>query len=125
MGHPYDDLLGAVKAATDAGVSKETIRETLRPFCAPGNIPSVAVVSTFKTQQALDAIRALTQRVEKSWETDGLRRAVLDALDKCVQDATGLPQQGWRDDELPELFAALDAHEARIKARLGIRENSC
>jgi hypothetical protein len=110
----------AVQSAAQAGVGKKAIQETLRPFCYPGNIPSVAVVSTFKSQEALCAIVNLTSRQFDTLETSVLRQAVLDAIDKVVQDATGLPHQGWREDELPGLYAALDAHEARVKKRLGV-----
>jgi len=47
------------------------------------------------------------------------RDVVLAALDEYVQGVVGHPgAKGWRDDDLPSLFAALDRHLKATAARL-------
>jgi hypothetical protein len=46
---------------------------------------------------------------------DRFRNAVLDALNMAARDS-GL-KDGWKDEDLPELFKAVDAQRARIEKR--------
>lgn len=50
---------------------------------------------------------------------DGMRRAVLDALDAYMQRQTDgcLGVKGWRDQDLASLFPAIDTHAARVAIR--------
>ena len=49
---------------------------------------------------------------------DGARDAVLEALDEYMRDITRCDKAiGARDSDLPDLFAGLDAHMAKIAAR--------
>lgn len=50
---------------------------------------------------------------------DGMRRAVLDALDAYMQRQTdgALNVKGWRDQDLAVLFPAIDAHASKVAAR--------
>jgi len=46
---------------------------------------------------------------------DKFRHAVLDALDHAAY-LCGMPS-GWTDQDLPELFRAIDSHRERLEAR--------
>jgi len=46
---------------------------------------------------------------------DRFRNAVLDALDKAAGHSFGC--NGWTDQDLPELFRAIDAQVMRVRAR--------
>lgn len=47
-----------------------------------------------------------------------VRAEVLRALDLAVQEATGCTQAGWRDEDLPCLFAAIDAQVEQTARRI-------
>ena len=66
-----------------------------------------------------------TKRVNFDGFRDGMRRAVLDALDAYMQRQTdGAPNvKSWRDQDLPLLFAAVDAHAGRVAARFNDPES--
>jgi len=47
-----------------------------------------------------------------------MREAVLKALDECMVSITDFEgAKGWRDTDLPNLFAALDAHSNNVASR--------
>lgn len=60
-----------------------------------------------------------TNRVNYEDFRDGMRRAVLDALDAYMQRQTDgcLGVKGWRDQDLAALFPAIDAQAARVAIR--------
>jgi hypothetical protein len=47
-----------------------------------------------------------------------VRDAVLGALDYAVIETFGSDRSGWKDEELPNLFKALDAHSVKVFNRM-------
>ena len=63
------------------------------------------------------ALRDQTISREK-WIDEG-RQAVLDALDEFTRISVGhVKARGWTDQELPDLFRAVDAHLNKIAERV-------
>ncbi|CAB3754165.1 hypothetical protein [Paraburkholderia humisilvae] len=62
---------------------------------------------------------AQTKTVTADEFRDGARDAVLKALDKYMRELTGCDNaRGARDADLPQLFAGIDGHMARVAERL-------
>ena len=56
---------------------------------------------------------------------DGARDAVLKALDEYVRDLTECSKSmGARDEDLPALFAGIDAHMSRVAERFNAPDSS-
>lgn len=66
-----------------------------------------------------------TKTISADQFRDGVRDAVLKALDEYVRELTDCDKAlGARDSDLPELFAALDAHMDRVAARFNQPESA-
>ncbi|MHA6848829.1 hypothetical protein [Ralstonia syzygii] len=66
-----------------------------------------------------------TNRINFDDFRDGMRRAVLDAMDSYMRNQTDgcLGVKGWRDQDLAALFPAIDAHAARVAIRFNDPES--
>lgn len=66
-----------------------------------------------------------TKRLNFDGFRDGMRRAVLDALDSYMRLQTDgcMGVKGWRDQDLGALFPAIDAHAARVALRFNDPES--
>lgn len=53
-------------------------------------------------------------------ERDAFRRHMLDALDAWSVERFEQKDAGWKDSDLPGLFAALDAHLETVLMRLNV-----
>lgn len=66
----------------------------------------------------------MTKTITKAQLIDGARTAVLAALDEYMENVTGhIDARGWRDCDLPVLFAGLDAHMDRVAERFSNPES--
>lgn len=65
-----------------------------------------------------------TNKITKEDFIEGARSAVLAALDGYIQDLTGHEKAcAWRDGDLTELFAGIDAHMGRVATRFNDPES--
>lgn len=61
---------------------------------------------------------ALTTDEQREQWIDECREAFLDSVDAFAEKKTGKPDQGWRDQDLPAIFKALDEHARKLFDRL-------
>lgn len=57
-------------------------------------------------------------------ERDKMRRVVLDALDKWASEEFSRSRGGWKDQDLSNLFPALDRHFDTCMARFDIKSEA-